>query len=911
MKLYLVFATLSLVFCERLVVSTPHFASQNAAPKGASGDINSRGAEVLRVADTGDSIQGTMSANFLRFIREIFNGAIVNRGRVNSDTQVNRTTQVIPMNSEEETLELIRNYGYLNAELDPLGRLPKQEDDRVAAFSTEKAKELKKIYCGPIGVESLHIPNQEIRNWLRNELEEGKIEAFDQNFALSRLAQAEVFEKFLHTRYVGAKRFSLEGLGSLIPLIDSILNTLAQNGTEVCFIGMAHRGRLTTLWTVLGAEPKNIFACFEDVDPHSVFGAGDVKYHRGAVGDYKTVQGQTLRLHLASNPSHLEAINPVVMGRTKSYQDRVGPNSEKKAVAILIHGDAAFAGQGITAESLNLLGIRGFDIGGVIHINANNLIGFTAPFSSCHASPYSTDVIKRLPAPIFHVNAEAVDAVWRVGEIAAKFRQTFLKDVVIDLIGYRRFGHNEGDDPTFTSPVLYSKIEKLSPTYVNYGKKIGRTDLEIKAIEEQFVTRLTAERDAAQQMTSQPSFFNHAPYWTGYFGGEYKPEYDVDTGVSAETLKKIADHITSPPQTFNVHPKLQKLLEQRKEMGAGTRPVDWGMAEQLAFGSLLLEGHPVRISGQDARRATFNQRHAVYYDYQTGEELIPLASLSQSQFQAYDSILSEAAVMGFEYGYSRGMPEGLTCWEAQFGDFVNGAQIIIDQFLSAGEDKWRLLSGLVLLLPHGFEGQGPEHSSARLERFLQLCAEDNMQVVQPSNAAQYFHLLRRQVTRKWRKPLVVMTPKSMLRLPAAASLLKDFEKGQFQNIIPDQMDPEGVAKVILCSGKIVHELRAERARRGLTDTAIFTIEQLYPFPQEELEHELSRFTALKNLVWVQEEPANMGALSFVRPYLDQLTERGKVSTVRRSASASPATGSHKAHELEQKALIHLAFAGSH
>ena len=838
-----------------------------------------------------------MSVNFFSAVKQILNGE-----RVDVNTSANIS---------QSELDLIRNYGYLNANLDPLGRLPNFKDARVEALSSVEAKRLKDIYCNSIGVESVHITDPEIKNWLHSELEKESSSAPDKEYLLNRLAQAELFEKFLHTRYVGAKRFSLEGLGSLIPLLDSVVNTLADNGAEVGFIGMAHRGRLTTLWTVLGAEPKKIFTCFEDVDPHSVFGSGDVKYHRGAVGDYKTLSGKNVRLHLASNPSHLEAINPVVMGRTKSYQDRLGSDGGKKAFAIIIHGDAAFAGQGITAECLNLSGINGFDVGGVIHINANNLIGFTASFTSCHSSPFSTDLIKRIPAPVFHVNAESVESVWKVGELAAKFRQTFQKDVMIDLIGYRRYGHNEGDDPSFTSPVLYSKIEKLSPTYFNFAKAIGKSDSEIKTLEQTITDQLTADRDAAQQTTTQPKFFNAASYWEGYFGGDYKPEFEVKTGLSADILAKVADHVTTTPKDFVTHPKLQKLLEQRKEMGSGKKGIDWGMAEQLAFGSLLQEGFPIRVSGQDARRATFNQRHAVFFDYKTNAEFIPLASIGNGQFQIYDSILSEAGVMGFEYGYSRGTPEGLVCWEAQFGDFVNGAQIIIDQFLSAAEDKWGLLSGLVLLLPHGFEGQGPEHSSARLERFLQLCGEDNMQVVQPSNAAQYFHVLRRQVLRKWRKPLIVMTPKSMLRLPAACSQIAEFEAGEFLNVIQDPIAAEGVTKVILCSGKIVHDLRAEREKRGLTDTAIITLEQFYPFPEHDLEVVLSKYGEIKSLVWVQEEPANMGALSFVRPYLDQLADRGTVSTVRRSASASPATGSYKAHDMEQKALVHLAFAGSH
>lgn len=808
-----------------------------------------------------------------------------------------------------DTKQIIRLYGYLQANLDSLGRLKKAPHKLLDSLTDEESKKLKEIYCGSIALETLHIPDPEVLSWFAERLESGDLTGKpDPKFILERLAQAELFEKFLHTRYVGAKRFSIEGLASIIPFLDSLLNTLAENGAEHIFLGMAHRGRLTTMWTIFGSEPKNIFACFEDVDPHSVFGAGDVKYHLGATGTYTTRSGRKLKMNLASNPSHLEAINPVVMGSARAFQERIGDNG-KKVVSILIHGDAAFAGQGISAECLNLSGVRGFSIGGTIHIIANNLIGFTAPFESCISSRFSTDVAKRLPIPILHVNGEDVDAVWKVGELAAGYRQNFETDVVVDIIGYRRFGHNEGDDPSFTSPTLYEKINTLPTAYTHYASTHGVSEEEVSSLEDKIMSALTAERDMAQAMTKKPKFVADPEYWAGYVGGEYSPALETETRVSTESLAKVFYAITTIPAGFSVYPKLQRLLDQRREMGEGKREIDWGTAELLAFGTLLQEGHPVRLTGQDCRRATFNQRHAVYYDTKTGGEYIPLANLG-ARFQVYDSILSEAAVMGYEYGYSLESPEALVCWEAQFGDFANGAQIIVDQFLSAGEDKWKLLSGLVLLLPHGFEGQGPEHSSARLERFLQLCGEDNMVVAQPSTAAQYFHLLRRQVKRKWRKPLIVMTPKSMLRLPAAASPIEDFTDSNFQNIIGDR-EYESATRVILCSGKIVHELRAERTKRGLTDTAIVHIAQLYPFPQEELAEELSYHQKLKNLIWVQDEPANMGALSFVRPYLDQLADRGTVSTVRRSASASPATGSAKAHELEQRALIHLAFAGSH
>ncbi|MCC6954424.1 MAG: 2-oxoglutarate dehydrogenase E1 component [Deltaproteobacteria bacterium] len=802
-----------------------------------------------------------------------------------------------------------RRWGYLQADLEPWGRIPKFPHRDLDEATGPDAERFRTLYCGKIGAEFMHIPFSDRTDWLVNELESAP-EKVDSEYLLKRTLEAELFEKFLHTRYVGVKRFSLEGLGAMIPLFDSILDSLASDGVETAIVAMAHRGRLTAMHSVFQSSAQNIFSCFEDVDPESAFGAGDVKYHRGATGTYTTHSGKTIRVHLASNPSHLEAVNPVVMGRVKARQERLGDKEGKKVVAILVHGDSAFAGQGPVAEALNLAEVDGFHIGGTVHIIANNLVGFTATPKAYSSTRYATDIAKRLTIPIFHVNGESLANVARCGKIASRYRTAFKSDVVIDLIGYRRFGHNEGDDPTFTLPLLYEKIEKHPYLYQLYAKEIGYAEKDLKKLEDDFFEKLTGEREKAQAMTKKASFFQLPDYWNGFVGGDYDPSFEVPTAISAELLKELSTALTSYPKGFNVHPKLAKFIEGRKEMAEGKKPVDWGMAEGLAFASLLVEGKPVRVSGQDCRRGTFSHRQSVLVDSKTGDEYYPLNNLGkkQARYSVYDSILSEAAVMGFEYGFTRDYPEALVCWEAQFGDFANGAQVYIDQFISAGEDKWGLLSGLVLLLPHGFEGLGPEHSSARLERFLQLCGEDNMQVAQPSTAAQHFHLLRRQALRTWRKPLVVMTPKSLLRAPSACSPLSELTDGSFQTVLRDHDRYHHAERLLLCSGKIAHELRAEREKRGDNNTAIVCLEQLYPFPEAELADVLDTYTRAKNIVWVQEEPANMGALSFVRPYLEQLADVRKVSTVRRSESASPATGSHKAHELEQRAIIKLAFS---
>ncbi|HEV2298549.1 MAG TPA: 2-oxoglutarate dehydrogenase E1 component [Candidatus Acidoferrales bacterium] len=805
--------------------------------------------------------------------------------------------------SREAIFDEFRRWGYLEAELDPLGDF-KPEAVPELQIGGEAADEARRIYCGSVGAEFMHIADGERRRWIAERMESPAAEP-DRARILDRLVRSEIFEQVVQSRYLGTKRFSLEGLTSLIPLLDEALETAAERGAEEVLLGMSHRGRLSVMIHIVGRSAADIFARFEDVDARSVMGGGDVKYHIGATGQYQTREGKRIGIHLVSNPSHLEAVDPVALGRARAKQTRRGVDGAKQVLPILIHGDAAFAGQGIWAETLNFMGIEGFSVGGSLHIIVNNLIGFTATPKESHTSRFASDLAKRMDMPIFHVNAEGPDAVVRVARIAVEYRYAFASPVVIDLVGYRRYGHSEVDDPTITQPLRYRKIQQHPPLWKIYAERVGS---DAAATVEEVKQEFESAQKQAAQLEKRPQMWQLPGYWSEFEGGPYKPEFEVDTGVPQEKLQEITAKLTSYPEGFAIHPKVKKLLEQRAAMASGKHPVDYGMAEALAFGSLLLEGVPVRLSGQDSKRGTFNQRHAALIDTETEREFIPLANLGpeQARFEAYNSALSEAGVMGFEYGYSRDFPETLVMWEAQFGDFANGAQVIIDQFVAAGEDKWHLHSGLVLLLPHGYEGQGPEHSSARIERFLQLAARDNIQVCQPSNAAQYFHLLRRQALRRWRKPLIVFTPKSMLRHPAAASPIANFSAPRFQTVLPDEEVREA-ERVLLCSGKIGHELAMERKRREDTTTAIVFLEQIYPFPEKELDAALSGYAQAREFVWVQEEPANMGARSFVMPRLERMLDGRRLRSVKRSASASPATGSAKAHELEQKTLLTLAF----
>jgi len=591
------------------------------------------------------------------------------------------------------------------------------------------------------------------------------------------------------------------------------------------------------------------------------------------------------------------------VGRARAKQTRLGRDGKVRVLPVLMHGDSAFAGQGITAETLNLANLRGYTVGGTVHILVNNLIGFTTNPAEAYSSRFSSDLAKRLPIPIFHVNGEDVDAVVRVGRMALEFRYEFGSDVLVDLIGFRRHGHSEVDDPTITQPILYRKIKDHPMLYQIYAQNAG---LDPQPYVEKFQAELNAAEKAGKSMAKKPAMRQLPSYWAPFHGGPYNPADEVDTGLPAEKLHEITDALVRYPEDFHIHPKVQKLLEQRREMGYGRRPLDFGMAEALAFGSLALEGVPVRLSGQDSRRGTFNQRHSVLIDIMDEREYVPLCHLApgQARVEIYNSELSEAAVLGFEYGFARDYPEALVAWEAQFGDFANGAQIIIDQFIAAGEDKWDLLTGVVMLLPHGHEGQGPEHSSGRMERYLQLCARDNMQVCQPSTAAQYFHLLRRQALRKWRKPLICFTPKSMLRHPEAVSPLAELERPRFLTVIADEgaLDAK---RVLLCTGKIGHELRMERRKLKTAGPAIVSLEQLYPFPESEMQEALGRYKNATEFIWVQEEPANMGALDYVTPKLRRMLG-SRMRSIKRAANATPATGSAKAHELEQKTLITMA-----
>jgi 2-oxoglutarate dehydrogenase E1 component len=827
------------------------------------------------------------------------------------------TTQaatLAPSGSTRETVfEIFRRWGYLQATLDPLQQyLPAEpfpidvpEGDEAAQI----AQEARGYYCGNIALEFSHIASPEKRQWLQEQMEQPTAATKEQQArTLTQLIKADLFEQVIQQRYLGTKRFSLEGLTALIPYLDRTFEVSAELGVERSTFAMSHRGRLNVMVNTVGRSAAEIFTKFEDVDPRSTLGGGDVKYHMGATGTYTSPTGKTVGLHLASNPSHLEAVDPVVMGRARAKQVRIGEEGTRKILPLIIHGDAAFAGQGIWAETLDLATIYGYQVGGTIQVVVNNLLGFTAEPQESNSSRFSTDIAKRLPIPIFHVNAEDPDAVVRVAEIAAKYRAKFASDVVVDLVGYRRHGHSEVDDPTVTQPRRYARIKETAPLYQSYAKTIG-TDAtaEIKQIQESFLDdqRRGKEAEHIPHLSVLPT------YWKPYKGGYLDDSNNVQTGLDAAAVKALVQQLTSYPADFHIHPKVKALLKQREEMGAGTRPFDYGMAELVAYASVLKTGTPVRLSGQDSQRGTFNQRHSVFVDTETELRYSPLQHLNEGQgrFEVYNSMLSEAAVLGFEYGYARDYPETLTLWEAQFGDFANGAQIIIDQFIAAGEAKWHLLSGIVMLLPHGYEGQGPEHSSARIERYLQLCATDNMIVAQPSNAAQYFHLLRRQALSPFRKPLIVFTPKSMLRHPDAVSPIADFAASQFQNVLADNeaKDPK---RILVCSGKIGHNLRVERAKRGDYSTAIVFVEQLYPWPEKEISAALEQYPNAEEIVWVQEEPANMGPLTYALPLLKKDAGNRRVLSIKRSAAASPATGSAKAHELEERALIELALGAS-
>jgi 2-oxoglutarate dehydrogenase E1 component len=839
---------------------------------------------------------------------------------------------------------------HIHPELDPLTYgltiwdLPRQFvadglAGRDVATLDEILHVLRDAYCRTLGIEYMHIQDPEQKHWIQQHVEgqPTTLNVEEQRHILDRLNAAEVFERFLHTRYVGQKRFGLEGAESTIVLLDALLDAAAGAGVDEVVMGTAHRGRLNVLANIVGKSYREIFEEFEgNLDPESVQGSGDVKYHKGARGVFHGSAGEELPITLASNPSHLEAVDPVVEGMTRAKQDRISPPTDGTPAAaaeghygfpcmsVLVHGDAAFAGQGVVAETLNLSGLSGYRTGGTVHVVINNQLGFTTAPASARTSVYPTDVAKMVQAPIFHVNGDDPEACVRAARLAFAFRQTFHKDVVIDIVSYRKYGHNEGDDPSYTQPLMYQRIDaKRSVRKLYTETLVRRGDITLEEAEaalDDFNAKLSAVLDEVRAEPSLAPTELPAPD----LGHETLPP---DTGVAPDVLHALSEVVRSVPDGFTVHPKLQRQFAQREEMVEGGE-VDWALAEALAIGSLMYEGVNVRLTGQDTRRGTFSQRHAVLVDYATGEEYVPLAHIrdglrrigevalepsgEMGNFTVRDSLLSEYAAVGFEYGYSVEAPEALVAWEAQFGDFVNGAQIIVDNFLVAAESKWDQHAGLVLLLPHGYEGQGPEHSSSRFERFLSLGARNNLRVTIPSTAAQYFHLLRSQARLEPKRPLIVVTPKSMLRAHASRSTFGELETGSFQRVLDDATveDPSVVRRIVLASGKIAHEAvqhRSELAPDEAAQLAIVRMEQLYPWPVDRLTAVLDRYGQADEVVWLQEEPENMGGWAFVHARLHAcLPERLKLRHVSRTESASPAIGSAALHQLEQADLLRRA-----
>jgi 2-oxoglutarate dehydrogenase E1 component len=778
---------------------------------------------------------------------------------------------------------------------------------------------LRETYCGTIGVEFMHIRNPQIRSWLEERMEKVRnrpnLDIRQKRRIILKLNAAELFETFLHEHYVGAKRFSLEGGETLIPLLDALIERSAKHGVKEMVLGMPHRGRLNVLANTLDKPYGMIFGEFEDSHPETVAGDGDVKYHLGFSHDHVTTDGKSIHLSLTPNPSHLEAVNPVVEGRMRAKQRRFQDGDRKLGVPVLIHGDAAFAGQGLVAETLNLSQLKGYRTGGTVHIVVNNQIGFTTSPVDSRSTRYCTDVAKMIEVPIFHVNADDPEAVVSIAELALDFREAFGLDVVIDLVCYRKHGHNENDEPAFTQPLMYAAIKARSSIKTLYTEALiasgELTREEADTIAETFRDKLKAfYEEVHDHDASIPPTPGFAGQWKGL-----RPGYSFDpieTGVPIETLNTIIRATATVPEGFRVNPKIQRQLDARLKIIETGEGVDWAAGEALAFGSLLNDGIPVRLSGQDSRRGTFSHRHAVLVDGTTAETYTPLNAIADGQARicVYDSLLSEAAVLGFDYGYSLDEPNMLILWEAQFGDFANGAQVIIDQFIASAESKWGRASGLVMLLPHGYEGQGPEHSSARLERFLALCADDNIQVVNTTTAAQYFHLLRRQVKRDFRKPLIVMTPKSLLRSKLAASKLDELATGRFQEVLGDTVAADRVRRVVVCSGKVYYDLVAKRAEWKKDDeVAIVRLEQFYPWPEQALKAALGRYPAAREWVWCQEESENMGGWMFVAPRLKKLTGHD-FEYVGRDASASPATGSHTVHDREQVELVEAAIGAA-
>ncbi|WP_034089926.1 multifunctional oxoglutarate decarboxylase/oxoglutarate dehydrogenase thiamine pyrophosphate-binding subunit/dihydrolipoyllysine-residue succinyltransferase subunit [Streptacidiphilus albus] len=914
--------------------------------------------KVMTLTSTYDHrvIQGAQSGEFLRTMHQLLLGQgdfydqIFESLRIpyepvrwatdvdnSHDNEVNKTARV---------MELIHSYrvrGHLMADTDPLEYKQRKHPDldvqahdltlwdlerefAVGGFAGKAMMKLRDIlgvlrdsYCRTIGIEYMHIQDPKQRRWIQARVERGndKPEREEQLRILRRLNAAEAFETFLQTKYVGQKRFSLEGGESVIPLLDAVLDSAAEARLDESVIGMAHRGRLNVLANIVGKSYAQIFREFQgNLDPKSMHGSGDVKYHLGSEGTFTGLNGRTIKVSLAANPSHLEAVDPVVEGIVRAKQDIIDKAGEAfDVLAVQIHGDAAFAGQGVVAETLNMSQLRGYRTGGTVHLVINNQVGFTAAPAASRSSTYCTDVARMIEAPIFHVNGDDPEAVVRVGRLAFEFRQAFNKDVVIDLICYRRRGHNEADNPSFTQPLMYDLIDKKRSVRKLYTEGlIGRGDITLEEAEQ----ALKDYQDQLEKVFAEVREADTSPAPATSERPQAEFPVALSTAISQEVVKRIAESQVALPDWFTVHPRLLPQLQRRAAMVEdGT--IDWAMGETLAIGSLLMEGHPVRLAGQDSRRGTFGTRHAVLVDRETGEDYTPLLYLTEDQarYTVYDSLLSEYAAMGFEYGYSLARPNALVAWEAQFGDFTNGASTIVDEFITSAEMKWGQTSGVTLLLPHGYEGQGPDHSSARIERYLQMCADKNMTVAMPTLPSNYFHLLRWQVHNPHHKPLIVFTPKSMLRLKANASKVEEFTTGGFRPVIGDTtVDPAAVRKVVITSGKFYYDLEAARTERGITDTAIVRVERLYPLPIAELQEELQRYGNDVQYVWAQEEPANQGAWPFIAlnlvDHLDVVVGRNangsRLRRVARPSSSAPAVGSAKRHAVEQAQLVEDVFS---
>ena len=865
--------------------------------------------------------------------------------------------QVLEQNIKEaRVIELINAYrvrGHLIADTDPLHALPRLyhpeldietygltiwDLDRVFTtdgLANKQASTLREIldvlqraYCGKVGIEYRHIQSKEEKTWIREQIRREfvmpqPLPAEVKKRLLWKLISAEQFERFLHTKYLGQKRFSLEGCETVIPVLDCLIEGAGARGVEEIMFGMAHRGRLNVLANVIGNLCERIFAAFEgSVHPEFPADEGDVKYHQGATGERTLGDGRKVQLTLSPNPSHLEAVDPVVEGMVRAKQDEIMGQRDLSreqvmdlALPVLLHGDAAFAGQGVVMETLNLAGLKGYRTGGTIHIIINNQIGFTTSPEAGRSTIYSTDVARMTQLPIFHINGDDPEAAYRVLQIALNYRQEFNKDVVLDLIGFRRLGHNETDEPSYTQPLMYARVKAHTGVRTVYAKRLIRegvvTEEEVTNLIDERVRRYEAALENAKRKVASEPQLATSPV------EELDGSEVVPTGVAAETIRSLAHKIAVVPEGFNVNPKMVGQLARRAKMGDGALPVDWAFAEAVAFASLVVEGTRVRLSGQDSGRGTFSQRHAVLYDTQTGKTWAPLGELRSetnpaARFDVFDSSLSEEGVLGFEYGYTVVNQSALVAWEAQFGDFGNGAQTIIDQYIAASEDKWKQTSRVVMLLPHGYEGQGPEHSSARLERYLQLCAENNLQVCYPTTPAQYFHLLRRQVRPGMERPLVVMTPKSLLRLPAAGSRIEDLATGGFQPVIDDAeiADAAAVRKVVFCSGKVYYDLMDARQKNKDLSVAVVRLEQFYPFPVRGVREVIEKYRSATQYAWVQEEPHNMGGWTFVRERLENLLSGSELRYIGRTASASPATGSYSVHQKEQMGLVVEALSAS-